>query len=43
MNIESYNLDSLRKIVRELQRENKELRELLKKENIPYAVPEAKG
>ena len=28
MNIEAYNLDSLRKLVRALQAENKELREL---------------
>ena len=31
MNIEAYNLDSLRKLVRALQAENKELRELLEK------------
>ena len=37
MNIEAYNLDSLRKLVRTLQAENKELKELLQKANIPYA------
>ena len=31
MNIEAYNLDSLRKLVRDLQKENKELRLLLDK------------
>lgn len=40
MNIEAYNLDSLRKIVRELQKENRELRELLDKAGIPYAESE---
>ena len=34
MNIEAYNLDSLRKIVRALQKENKELRELLEKVDV---------
>ena len=31
MNIEAYNVDSLRKLVRDLQEENKELRKLLEK------------
>ena len=34
MNIESYDTESLRKIVRELQRENAELKAQLKKANI---------
>lgn len=38
MNIEAYNLDSLRKLVRSLQKENRKLREQLKKANIPYEV-----
>ena len=37
MNIEAYNADSLRKLVRDLQEENKELRKLLEKADIPYA------
>lgn len=37
MNIEAYTLDSLRKLVRTLQAENKELKELLQKAAIPYA------
>lgn len=40
MNIEAYNLDSLRKLVRALQAENKELRELLEKAEIPYSNSE---
>lgn len=36
MNIEAYNLDSLRKLVRDLQKENKELRLLLDKAEVPY-------
>lgn len=32
MNIEAYNLDSLRKLVRSLQKENKRLKEQLKKQ-----------
>lgn len=36
MNIEAYNLDSLRKLVRSLQDENKRLKEQLGKANIPY-------
>jgi hypothetical protein len=41
MSVEAYNLDSLRKLVRSLQRENKELRELLEKSEIPYGKSEA--
>ena len=40
MNIEAYNLDSLRKLVRDLQKENKELRLLLDKAEIPYTNSE---
>ena len=40
MNIEAYNLDSLRKLVRNLQKENKELRLLLDKAEIPYTNSE---
>ena len=40
MNIEAYNLDSLRKLVRVLQAENKEFRELLEKAEIPYSSSE---
>lgn len=40
MNIEVYNLDSLRKLVRDLQKENKELRLLLDKAAIPYTNSE---
>ena len=36
MNIEAYDLDLLRKIVRDLQKENRELRLLLDKKEIPY-------
>ena len=36
MNTEAYNLDSLRKLVRSLQDENKRLKEQLEKANIPY-------
>ena len=36
MNIEAYNLDSLRRLVRSLQDENKRLKEQLDKANIPY-------
>lgn len=36
MNIEAYNLDSLRKLVRSLQNENKKLKEQLEKANVPY-------
>lgn len=41
MNIEAYNLDTLRKLVRDLQKENKELRALLQKANVPCAQSEA--
>ena len=34
MNIEAYNLDSLRKLLRDLEKENKELRKLLDKAEI---------
>ncbi len=37
MNIEVQNLDSLRKLVRDLQKENKILKEKLKKANISFA------
>ena len=40
MNIEAYTLDSLRKLVRDLQKENKELRLLLDKAEIPYTNSE---
>lgn len=40
MNIEAYNLDSLRKLVRDLQKENKELRSLLNHAEIPYSNSE---
>ena len=40
MNIEEYNLDSLRKLIRDLQKENKELRVLLKEADIPYSNTE---
>lgn len=36
MNIEAQNLDSLRKLVRELQEENLLLKQQLKKVNIPF-------
>lgn len=36
MNIEAYNLDTFRKLVRSLQDENRKLKEQLKKANIPY-------
>lgn len=36
MNIEAYNLDSLRKLIRSLQDENKRLKELLDKADIAY-------
>jgi len=35
MKLEAYDIESLRKLVRDLQDENRTLRELLKKENIP--------
>ncbi|MBR6401859.1 MAG: DEAD/DEAH box helicase family protein [Eubacterium sp.] len=37
MNIESYNLDSLRDLVRKLQKENNELKDILLKNDIPFA------
>ena len=37
MNIEAYNLDTFRKLVRDLQKENKELRALLHRANVPCA------
>ncbi len=37
MNVTPYTLDSLRKLVRDLQAENKELKALLDKSGIPYA------
>lgn len=40
MNVEAYNLDSLRKLVRDLQKENKELREILAQADIPYVKSE---
>lgn len=36
MNVETYNLDSLRKLVRNLQDENRRLRELLDKADITF-------
>ena len=36
MNIEAFNTDTLRKLVRNLQDENKKLREKLDEANIPY-------
>lgn len=36
MNIEAYDAESLRKLVRLLEYENRLLKEKLKKENIPY-------
>ncbi len=38
MNIESYNLDSLRELVRKLQTENADLKAILEKEKIPYGI-----
>jgi len=40
MNIEAYNLDSLRKLVRDLEKENKSLKALLERADIPYAQSE---
>ncbi len=40
MNIQAYNLDSIRKLVRDLQTENRELKALLEKAKIPYAESE---
>lgn len=36
MNLEGQNLESLRKMIRHLQEENQELKELLKKPNITF-------
>ena len=36
MNVEAYDLDSLRKLVRSLQDENRRLKELLDKADIAY-------
>ena len=36
MNLEGQNLESLRKMIRHLQGENQELKELLKKSNITF-------
>ena len=36
MNIEAYNLDFLRKLVRVLEKENKSLKALLNRADIPY-------
>ena len=41
MNIEAYDLDSLRKLVRELQAENRSLRELLSEKRIPCDISSA--
>ena len=41
MNLKAYDVDSLRKIVRELQEENEELREQLHRQNIPAAESQA--
>jgi hypothetical protein len=41
MNIEAYNLDSLRKLVRTLQSENQRLKENLKEAGIPFDVENA--
>ena len=36
MNIGSYDLDSLRKLVRKLEKENQQLKSILKREKIPF-------
>ena len=36
MNLEGQNLESLRKMIRDLQEENQELKKLLKKSNITF-------
>lgn len=41
MNIEAYDLDSLRKLIRELQAENRSLRELLSEKRIPCDISSA--
>ena len=40
MSIEAYNLDSLRRLIRSLQKENRELRKLLDRAKIPYSESE---
>lgn len=40
MNLEPHTLDSLRKLIRDLQKENKQLRTLLAESNIPYESSE---
>jgi len=40
MNIEAYNLDSLRKLVRDLEKENTSLKALLERADMPYAQSE---
>ena len=40
MNLEPHALDSLRKLVRDLQKENKQLPILLEESNIPYGKSE---
>jgi len=40
MNIEAHNLDSLRKLIRVLEKENESLKALLKRADIPYAGSE---
>jgi len=40
MNIEAYSLDSLRKLVRDLEKENKSLKALLERADMPYAQSE---
>ena len=40
MNVEAYDLDSLRKLVRSLQDENRRLKELLDKADIAYESAE---
>ena len=37
MNIDAYNLDSLRALVRKLEKENQNLKQKLKEANIPYS------
>ncbi|MBO4873323.1 MAG: DEAD/DEAH box helicase family protein [Lachnospiraceae bacterium] len=41
MNIEAYNLDSLRKLIRDLQKENTALKEILSENCIPYESTDA--
>ncbi len=37
MNIDAYNLDSLRALVRKLEKENQNLKQKLNEANIPYS------